>query len=99
MATSHFFNRSAKRDHPAAGPSLVDQAITLYESGKAGEAESLMRRAIESEPRDRRGPHLLAVLCRLRGAHAESCQWLDRAMALEPNCGQLQLELGNTLRE
>ena len=64
--------------------SSAAEAIRLFQSGRAAEAESAARRLLASDPRDAEALHLLGCIRAQAGARDEALALFDRALALEP---------------
>lgn len=91
--------RQGARLSVAAANELLQQAITLYQSGEAGRALHLTERLVEQFP----GQAVLwkvhgAVLAAL-GEHAPALQAKRRAVELDPTDADALANLGNSLQE
>jgi len=89
----------AKSNRPARdGSRALEQALSLYGAGRAGEAEARCREVLERDPRHARALHLAGVLAHERGDGAGAADLLERAVRAAPREGTYRLHLGEAYR-
>ncbi|HEX3063500.1 MAG TPA: tetratricopeptide repeat protein [Usitatibacter sp.] len=79
--------------------SSAAEAIRLFQSGRAAEAESAARRLVAGDPRDAEALHLLGCIRAQAGARDEALGFLDRALAIDPRNGAFLINRGRVLLE
>nr|WP_246337821.1 tetratricopeptide repeat protein [Azospirillum oleiclasticum] len=85
MELRHLLAEARHGAAPAPNASqTVELAVARYRAGDREEAERLCRTALDLDPADARGLHLLGILLRRRGEEGEAARQLARAVAADP---------------
>jgi len=82
---------------PAHGSEAV--AIDHLKAGRLGEAETLYRRIVASDPEHWRGLHLLGLIAHKQGQHPEALELLKQCLAVKPDLAEAHSDLGVVLKE
>jgi len=78
--------------------SMAERAIALHRQGELGQAESLYRQILDSEPR-LFGPRLyMGLLTLQQGRNAEACDFLGEAVQISPDDLNALMNYGMALR-
>jgi len=77
-----------------APPARINLATALREAGRGGEAEKILREAMEDFPADAQAAHELYVQQKMEGRSDEALPVIEEAAARDPENASLQLKLG-----
>ncbi|WP_158926655.1 tetratricopeptide repeat protein [Acidisphaera sp. S103] len=77
---------------------LLEAAFQAHQSGRAGEAEAVLRLVIGRSGHDAHAVHFLGHLAYLRGQFDDAAWLLTHALAIDPNHARAHNDLGETLR-
>ena len=77
---------------------LLDKALDLHAQGHLGEAETLYRQAIRSNPRSTNARHMLGVLKAQQGYYQEAHDLIAPVVAANPHDALVLEHFGNVLR-
>jgi len=78
-------------------PAFFDQAFDLFRSGRSSEAEKILNRILDVEPRHFDALHLLGVVLSQQGSHAEGLRLLDVALQINNKSSTVHNSRGNLL--
>src|ERR1700677_4449535 len=76
----------------------LNRALELHQGGRLAEAEKLYRSVLQADPSQPKAWEFLGVLCGQCGRHDLACEYLGRAVALNPNDAICQCNLGHAYR-
>jgi tetratricopeptide (TPR) repeat protein len=72
----------------------LEEAIRHHTAGKLAEAESIYRSLIEKDPGDADALHLLGALTAQKGDGLAALRFIDRAVAIDPECADFHNNKG-----
>src|SRR5262249_39836196 len=84
---------------PSNIPAAFKQALSFHQTGQLGEAESIYRQILETQPQHFDSLHLLGVVYHQRGKHAEAVRQIDVALQINPKDASAFNNRGIALRE
>ena len=73
--------------------SLLEQGLAHHRAGRRDEAEGFYRRALEAEPENANGLHLLGVCALEAGRNEEGADLIGRAVARNPKNANMRVHL------
>jgi tetratricopeptide (TPR) repeat protein len=76
---------------------LLEQARAAYERRQLRDAEKLCRQALEADPRQADGWHLLGMLAHAAGRHTMAVEYVSRAILLEGGNARYHQDLAEVL--
>ena len=69
---------------------LFSEALSLFQAGRPGEAEALLRKCLAAEPQRGEAMELLGGALQAQGRVPEALEWYDRAKAARPGAASLR---------
>src|SRR5580700_10023180 len=76
----------------------LNRALELHQGGRLAEAEKLYRSVLQADPSQPKAWQFLGVLCGQQGRHDLACEYLGRAVALDPGDAVCHCNLGHAYR-
>ena len=76
----------------------LNRALEFHQGGRLDEAEKLYRNILLADPAQAKAWQFLGVLCGQRGRHDLACEYLGRAVSLDPHDAIGHCNLGNAYR-
>ncbi len=97
---------AARRPAPSAasGPRAsgtageLQQAVALHQAGRIHKAEAIYRRILEREPEQPEALHLLGLIRHQTERHAEACELIGKAIAVDADNALYHANLGPVLK-
>lgn len=83
---------------PAASPTLLSTALAHHQRGELSQAAQIYRQIVSSEPAHAEALHLLGVISLQLGQPGQAVEWIDRALALQPDSSAFHANLGEAYR-
>ena len=77
---------------------LIQQALQLHQQGQLAPARQLYMQVLKDNPQHVDALHLLGVCEAFAGNHQQAMQWMQQAIAIDPNHASIHCNYGNVLR-